>query len=278
MSSQIFEVGLFKPEADGSKECAMIPRTWDAEHVLNSIAWMRLQNLNGRNIYVRPAGEHNLTLIDDLKASSLRDMAAVGFQPALIVETSPNNFQAWLKHLRPLSKEVSTAAARELASRFGGDIGAADWRHFGRLAGFTNRKAKYQSVDGLFPFVKLSSATGHVYDRADEFVSRVELRVEEESEKRQERQWSRTKAGGTPPTRTIEHFRSNPVYGGDKTRSDLAFAIYALSHGVGETEVAHALSSRDLTHKGNEKRQVEYVDRTIKKAMAVADRAESLSR
>ena len=78
MSSQVFEVGLFKPEADGSKECAMIPRTWDAEHVLNSIAWMRLQNLNGRNIYIRPAGEHNLTLIDDLKASSLRNMAAGG--------------------------------------------------------------------------------------------------------------------------------------------------------------------------------------------------------
>ena len=101
----------------------MIPRTWDAEHILSSISWMRLQNLNGRNIYVRPAGKHNLTLIDDLKASSLRDMGVAGFQPALIVETSPNNFQAWLKHSRTLSKEVSTAAARELASRFDGDTG-----------------------------------------------------------------------------------------------------------------------------------------------------------
>ncbi len=125
MSSQIFEVGLFKPEAEASKECVMIPRTWDAEHVLSSIAWMRLQNFNGRNIYIRPAGEHNLTLIDDLKASSLRDMRVAGFQPALVVETSPNNFQAWLKHPRTLSKEVSTAAARELATQFDGDTSRA---------------------------------------------------------------------------------------------------------------------------------------------------------
>lgn len=274
----MFEVGLFKPEAEGSNESVMIPRTWDVEHLLSSITWMRLQNLNGRNIYVRPAGEHNLTLIDDLKANSVREMRVSGFQPALIVETSPNNFQAWLKHPRTLSKEVSTAAARELAKQFDGDTGAADWRHFGRLAGFTNRKAKYQSVDGLFPFVKLSSATGHVYDKADEFISRVESRIKTEGEKRQERHWSRTRAGGTTLTRTIEQFRSNPAYGGDKTRSDLAYAIYALSHGIDQTDIAQALRGRDLTHKGSEKRQVEYVDRTIKKAMAIAGRAESLSR
>ena len=157
-------------------------------------------------------------------------------------------------------------------------LGAADWRHFGRLAGFTNRKATYQSADGLFPFVKLCDATGHVYDKADEFISRVESRVKKESERRQDRQWSQTIAGGATLTRNIEHFRSNPAYGGDKTRSDLAYAIYALSHGIDETDIAQALRARDLTHKGNEKRQVEYIDRTIKKAMAIAGRAESLSR
>ncbi|PYT22260.1 MAG: hypothetical protein DMG58_30520 [Acidobacteria bacterium] len=54
----------------------------------------------------------------------------------LVVETSPSNFQAWLKHPEPLDKQLSTAAARTLAERFGGDVGAADWRHFGRLSGF----------------------------------------------------------------------------------------------------------------------------------------------
>ena len=46
------------------------------------------------------------------------------------------NFQAWLNHNQLLEAEVSTCAAKELARRLGGDPSSADWRHFGRLAGF----------------------------------------------------------------------------------------------------------------------------------------------
>jgi RepB DNA-primase from phage plasmid len=48
--------------------------------------------------------------------------------------------------------------------------GSADWRHFGRLAGFTNRKQKHQQPDGFFPFVKLLEASGEVYPQAKAFV------------------------------------------------------------------------------------------------------------
>ena len=68
-------------------------------------------------------------------------MTDAGFQPAAVVETSPGNFQVWLNHGRILSdRTFSTQAAKELARRFGGDPSSADWRHFGRLAGFTNQK------------------------------------------------------------------------------------------------------------------------------------------
>ena len=55
--------------------------------------------------------------------------------------------------------------------------------------------------------------------------------------------------------KTIDAFRGNPAYGGDGTRIDLAYAVYALSHGVPDAVVRSALSSRDLSHKGNERRQ-----------------------
>jgi RepB DNA-primase from phage plasmid len=42
-------------------------------------------------------------------------MKEAGFNPAVIVETSPGNYQAWLKHAERLSKELSTSAARTLA-------------------------------------------------------------------------------------------------------------------------------------------------------------------
>ena len=42
-------------------------------------------------------------------------MKQSGFHPALVIETSPGNFQVWMKHPAVLPKEVGTAAARALA-------------------------------------------------------------------------------------------------------------------------------------------------------------------
>jgi hypothetical protein len=101
-----------------------------------------------------------------------------GFAPAVVLETSPGNFQAWLHHGEILPKHLSTLAARMLASRFGGDLASADWRHFGRLAGFTNRKGKYQKTDGTFPYVRLHEATGAVYSKSVAFLAEVKTLFE----------------------------------------------------------------------------------------------------
>ena len=50
-----------------------------------------------------------------------------------------------------------------------------------------------------------------------------------------------------------------------------------LSHGAAETEIIAALHSRDLSHKGSQKRQDDYVRRTIQKAATLV-RGESLCR
>src|ERR671921_963378 len=164
MGVELFEVGLYKPAVErGSSEPEMLPRTWDKPTLLRSAGWLKYQNSQGRNIYIRPKGEHALSLVDDLTAASVQTMKAEGFQPALVVETSPGNFQAWLNHGRVLSKAESTAVARGLAEKFGGDKGAADWRHFGRLAGLTNRKPKYQASNGQYPFVRLIENSGRPY-------------------------------------------------------------------------------------------------------------------
>ena len=172
-----------------------------------------------------------------------------------------------------LSREVSTSAARALAEEFGGDKGAADWRHFGRMAGFTNRKLKYQSADGLFPFVRLHAAGGAIYRESDRFIQGVETRLAEERERAaQNRNLYSNRSRSQSQVRTIENFRTNPVYCGDGTRIDLAYAIYALSHGAPHEQVEQAIRSRDLSHKGDEKRQAEYVDRTLNKALSVVER------
>jgi len=110
---------------------------------------------------------------DDLSADAIAGMKEIGFWPALIVETSTQNFQVWLNHGRVLDQERSTQVAKELARRFVGDPSSADWRHFGRLAGFTNQKPGRRLGDELPPFVRLREWSGRIYDQAEDFLTQV---------------------------------------------------------------------------------------------------------
>src|SRR5712692_2068304 len=101
-----------------------------AVEIAKAIKWLRHENAKGAHIYVRPAGLHPLSLIDDLSAEAIERIKVEGFEPAVVVETSTNNFQVWLNHGQVLEAPLSTRAAKELVERFGGDPSSADWRHF----------------------------------------------------------------------------------------------------------------------------------------------------
>jgi hypothetical protein len=274
MKSTLYEVGLYRPTvADNQPE--MLPRTWDASTLVKSIAWLRWQNSQGRNIYIRPAGEHQFSLVDDLTVENLDRMGREGFTPSVVVETSPDNFQAWLNHGEVLRRDLSTVAARTLAQKFAGDQGAADWRHFGRLSGFTNRKFSRRAANGLYPFVHLIEARNLVYPLAAEFVGSLREHLAHEVTQKQ-RLHERFAVSPSPlgAWLTIEDFRCDARYGGDGNRIDLAYAVYALSHGVSENGVRCAIASRDLTKKGPAKRQEEYIERTVEKARSITRQCE----
>ena len=139
------------------------------EAVLAKTKFLKSQNARGAHIYIRPSGIHNLTVLDDLAQESVDRLSADGFEPCAVVETSPGNFQAWLKHHRTYETAVSTFIAQELARRYQADPSAADWRRFGRLPGFTNCKPKHRQANGLFPFVLLRSCSGKPFTRAEAF-------------------------------------------------------------------------------------------------------------
>lgn len=265
MDCEVYEIGLFKPHMPGgeSKEPEMLPRTWDRATLLRSVPWLRYQNSQGRNVYIRPKGEHHLSMVDDLTADAIKRMKAEGFAPSLVVETSFGNFQAWVNHGEILPQRLSTLAARAIAEKFGGDRGAADWRHFGRLAGFTNRKQKYQGANGEFPFVKIvGNQQATMYAKAREFLADLRMLSAE-----REAQAARPlMAISDRRLLSIDDFRANPTYAGDGNRIDLAYAVYALSHGVSEGSVSTMIRNRDLSKKGSEERQIAYAARTVSKA------------
>ncbi|MCP4406807.1 MAG: hypothetical protein GY807_03435 [Gammaproteobacteria bacterium] len=160
-ASTIFDVAGLWP--DGSIKT----RQWQCETVIRSVAALRAWNTQGAAIYVRPAVPVGVILLDDVSRATVEAMTAAGFPPACVVETSPGNLQVWVKLIenkerKPLETRLVSRAVRLLAERFGADPGSADWRHFGRLGGLTNRKPDYQQESGLFPFVKVHEATGVV--------------------------------------------------------------------------------------------------------------------
>lgn len=280
MNAGVYEIGVLLP-ADSPR---MLLRTWDPADILKSVPWLKAKNMEGAAVYIRPFGEHRLSLIDDLKPEILPILKSEGFQPCLVVQTSPNNYQVWLDHGRKLPKELSTAVARALAGRFGGDLGSADWRHFGRLAGLTNRKEKHRQPNNLFPYVRIIEATaGLIYDQAGQFVKGVERSLEKSAlaaakAAARSRVLSGRKRQGAAPVKSIADFHADPRYAGDLNRADLAYTVYALGHGASEDSIRDALTSRDLTKKGGEARIEDYVKRTLLKAAEQISRKPAIQR
>lgn len=181
-----FEVGIRE-----AKTGQMMNREWSRAEVEQSTAWLKRMNAKGNDIYIRPAGEHGLVLVDDLKPEALKAMHNRGYTPAATVETSPGNYQAWVKLSdKPVSAETRRIAAQELAKTFGGDLNSAGSAHYGRLAGFTNQKPEH-TREGRQPYVLAHGCPGWPAPAAPKYLERVEegldkAQVQKERQKRME--------------------------------------------------------------------------------------------
>jgi hypothetical protein len=266
MGCELFEIGILRQSGP-----MLLRSDWSPAHIEAALGWLRRENARGAHIFVRPYGAHALSLVDDLSVEAIIQMKAAGFQPALVVETSANNFQTWLNHGRIISdRVVSTQLAKGLAGRFGGDTSSADWRHFGRLAGFTNQKPARRLDNGLQPFVRLLEYNGRIYSAAENFIRLVTALAAESRRQRELRVECRSRIDHR--LRSLADFHADPRYGGDLHRADMAWAVHAASRGFREETIeSQILSARDLSKKGHSTRQRDYAKRTAIKAIAIAD-------
>jgi hypothetical protein len=188
----------------------MMNREGTGAEVEQSAAWLKRMNAKGNDVYIRPAGDHGLVLVDDLTADKISRMANDGFPSAATIETSPGNYQAWINLSdKPLSADVRTVAARALAQRYGADMNSADGRHYGRLAGFTNQKPEY-SRDGRQPYVLAHDCHGKASRSAPALLERVEQGIDRgEAQKERQRRLKALEAarpgyGGYDPSREYQ--------------------------------------------------------------------------
>jgi DNA primase RepB-like protein len=169
---------------------------------------------------------------------------------------------------------VRASQAAHLCFQVGGILGelnvdhsSADWRHFGRLAGFTNPKPEQKLPSGLRPFARLRSATGHVYAKAAEFRSGIMTSSDGQTEQGEQLHKRLRRSKERVGIKPLKQFHTDPMYAGDLHRADMAWAKHAAECGLTLAQMKEELlNGRDLS-KGNCKRQMEYVARTAEKAL-----------
>lgn len=113
------------------------------------------------NIYYTPLSDnrHHL-LIDDMNREKLERLIRDGYKPAVLIESSPRNYQVIIT-IPKLGIEHDKDVANRLTERLNRDYGDPKLSgaiHPHRAPGFTNRKQKYRRPDGTYPVVRLLRA------------------------------------------------------------------------------------------------------------------------
>jgi len=133
-----------------------------------TLGFLRARNRQGCDIFFQPfAGNQNagyiLVDLDEAPPAVWEGMRHNGHAPCVVLESSPGHWQAWV-HVStvPLEPALATAVGGHLARIYSGDPASIDWRHLGRLAGFTNQKPARRLPNGYAPWVRLRYAQAGV--------------------------------------------------------------------------------------------------------------------
>jgi hypothetical protein len=136
--SQFFgawEIGVL---ADGKDQL------WGVEPDPKNLGYLKAKNAEGLHIFVRPQEQEKFLLVDDLTWPRIQRDHQTGsgqWRPGrMCIETSPGNYQLWIRGDRSLSNEEK----RFWLHRMGSDPGASPRGRWGRCPGFRNKKEKHE--------------------------------------------------------------------------------------------------------------------------------------
>jgi len=208
------------------------------------IPYLKAQNARKNHILIRPnkTVESFFLLIDDVPWVTLESQhkAVIGswFPGRFIVETSPKNFQLWLRFDSPLSLSKKI----ELLQHFKSDPACYPKSRFGRCPGFRNTKPKYLSKDSFFPLAKMIWIDYAKYaDLLYTDFDSADLPARDYYEK------------------------------GNESQTDFAFTLALLRRGVSDIEIKNRIlvERSDWKNHFSESKKFNYLDRTIRKAKLV---------
>lgn len=225
---------------------------WTVGPDLSKVAYLKAENANGKHILLQPENESCFMLVDDLSMETLKRHHTKNngtWRPGrMVVETSPGNFQVWIRSCRPLSYKEK----RYWLKRMHSDPGAAPKNRWGRMPGFRNRKEKYKMGLNHYPLSKLIWV-----DWADQAAIPV---AENDVLKENNIQYPKT----------AQICRRDYEKGNDSV-TDFSYALALVRRGYGEQDIIDRILRERQSwdnHAGAKRRQ-NYLKRTVKKAIKI---------
>lgn len=233
-------------------------KRWRVKPLSSNLPYLKGENARNNHILIQPLEQALYLMADDITPELLQKHHKLPngtWKPGrMVVETSPENFQVWIRAHRPIPLEEKRYWLKKMKS----DPGADPCNRWGRCPGFRNRKNKYRNSKGFYPLARLIWAdwkhTAHIPSPA--FI----------------------KTSYKP-----EHFSHLPLEGGvcrlpvfprshydrgDESATDFAFSMALFRRGLDENEVRRQILEQRTTWKNHSspKQNDAYLRRTISKA------------
>ena len=231
---------------------------WTVEPSFPNVSYLKAENAHGRHILIQPDLQSYFLLVDDIEQATIRLHHRFNdgrWKPGrMVIETSPNNYQVWIRASRPLALPEK----RYWLKRLKYDPGADPSNRWGRCPGFRNRKIKYKDPTGKYPLAKLI----WIDWKYKANIPKVELPVSVDESSFFSHQ---PLEGGVCRSMTVSRFKYER---GDESATDFAYAIALFRKGLDEHSVrTHLLEERrDWKNHIGYRRKEAYLKRTIQRA------------
>ncbi len=242
---------------------------WIVEPAPRLIGYLKAENANGRHILMQPTDESRYLLADDLCLERIcrnhRYAGGIWKPGRMVVETSPENYQVWIRTQRPLTLYEK----RYWLKRMGSDPGADPKNRWGRCPGFRNRKERHLSARGRYHLAKLIWIDWVSEAQVPQIP--LDAAVFEEPFSHQP-----LKGGVCHINNTC---RSNYEMDG-KSETDFSYALALFRMGHPEDEVRTRILSERTNwnnHRGDRRTDL-YLDRTVRRAKAIIEQTRNRSK
>lgn len=114
--------------------------------------------------YIKPLeyeNAHHFIMVDGISMENINRMKLSGIIPAMVVESSPEYYQAWIRFKNPMNHKQALAASRYLASEYHANQEAVSTSCFGVLPGY---KRKFKNGSFIPAMIETSETLNSNFD------------------------------------------------------------------------------------------------------------------